>query len=156
MASIQVWNGTQWQQLFFLYPKVWNGSAWVRVNPKVWNGSSWVDVALLDTQTVTVGLSLATLYGFGSGFGSIAPGTSAIYPAKSITSLYYNITNSSLTMTVPFAPNSGWTYMYVGTPSPATKLMRASAVYGSSGTWSWSLAANPFGGIGTTKVFTFY
>ena len=59
MAVSRIWNGTSWQQPYFLYPKVWNGSNWVYGNPKVWNGS-WIDYAILDSQIVNIGENIGS------------------------------------------------------------------------------------------------
>jgi len=168
MAVFRVWSGSAWQLPYFVYPKYWDGTAWTYITPKIWNGSAWIENQLLDTQTITVGSHtvivgslfsggyIYTLYGYSPPYGSIATGASAIYPGKNITSLYFNSLNSTLTMTIPLAVNSGWTYMYVGSEIAAHKHMREDATYGSSGSWTWTIAANPFGADGSTTPVTFY
>lgn len=95
-------------------------------------------------------------YGFSNFEGSISPDTWNLYPILTLewhtaynvfpAVLYFRVTGS--------APDAYWTSMTIGT----TQFNRADASYsdsGSSTTWSWIGASNPFGTtVGATKTVT--
>ncbi|MEV4934730.1 hypothetical protein [Sphingobium sp. LSP13-1-1.1] len=101
---------------------------------------------LLDTQVVTVrrwfedGFDL--YYGFKSGTGSCADGTSNIYGGIAITRLCYDVAHEQIEFDVASTvANSGWTTMYVnGTP-----FLRSSATFSNGRQWRWNTNNNVFG-----------
>lgn len=127
-----------------------------------WYGAS----ATLDTQTVTVGtvvpsLYNARLYGWCNTAGSISDGS---FNPKSNTSIVFlawagawsnGTVENEVTFTISGThSNSGFTTMTVG----STAFNRSSASFSQSGgntKWVWSTGTNPFGTSGTkTVVFT--
>jgi hypothetical protein len=165
MAKLKVWNGTSWISPYFTKPRVWNGTAWVYAAPKYWDGSAWRRYRTLDTQTVTVGQSLAfdnglglsDFYGYstvaavGSSFGSISDGTSNIYSGGSITELYYeyfsdysnliqfSYMNLAITGATDIATaDGGWDKIILN----GTTFNRSDAFFSPGGSWVWQANAN--------------
>lgn len=116
-----------------------------------------------DTQTVTVGI-FSTGGGFGTGYGflsgsggSVSDGTFNPKGGAAITALYFNTIAGSTTIVFTLngsQTNDGWTTMTVS----GITYDRASASYtsGTSTSWVWSTATNPFGTtVGATVVASF-
>ena len=105
--------------------------------------------AYLDTQTVTVGVSVSqyvSWYGYSNSInlGSISDGTSNIYGGASILQIA-NLNGSSTFLTIEGSrANSGWTTMTIN----GIDFNRADASYSTTTTntaWTWSPSSNPFG-----------
>lgn len=124
--------------------------------------------ALVDTQTVTVGVFSLTVYGstnnirgFSAGItGSISDGTCNFKSGATIEYLAYSDQNGTTNKEVQFRldgnhSNSGFTTMSVA----GTNYARTSASYvysGGNSYWRWTVSSNPFGTTsGATKVVTF-
>jgi hypothetical protein len=163
MSVSKVWNGSTWVNPFFLYPKIYDGTNWNYGIPKIRQDAQSTDSKvvtvgriseLLEDEEAFGGPGPSTLSAFGyakNSFGSIDSAASSLYAGWEplyIRQINYNdrlfddtgnYAYQRINLSIPDAPNSGWTTMTIDGNSYA----RASATY-SGGYWTWNVTSNPF------------
>ncbi len=114
--------------------------------------SEWYGASANWTATVTIGILSAgklNVYGYNAGtYGSISDTTINSFGNRTINSVFWN--GSSAGVTIPGAPNSGWTRFIIH----STSFYRTQATHfnSSTGMWLWSTTTNPFAAISGTRT----
>jgi len=123
------------------------------------SAASYLDAQLVTTGGTGTAINQNRIRGYSQGsFGSINPGTSAIYGGANVTNMTWNenggTPNSYYFLAITGATNTGWTTLTIG----SFTFLRASATFGGGG-WTWvttdTAASQAFGANGSTHYCYF-
>jgi hypothetical protein len=159
MSIAKLWGGSSWSYPSYIYPKVWDGSAWTQAVSRVCTGGTSFESSATDSHVITIGRDyFIGSYGYNSislpSYGSIDTAQTSLFTGGSIKSLYWSPYESYLYFVVdnPNLAYESWSNMRIGSTT-FTRFSSFKSIVGYKYTYTWYAPSNPIGTSGNINIF---